>query len=291
MSLVRERDALREHIDAHNALLAPIRRMPSGYHAPYISRMPSHNSKQRHDLPRGTTSFSGGCAAHGELSRIQAPFFWSPHSPLRLPNPNRCYIEKRSLQAVSWWLDKSGACPLSISVYCLDSAEDLFKVLRPLFSALGAYSHPIAIGSAYYLSSYRWVSTPVPLLRSFGVAEPEGESQDTLALQVHNMQNMVNNIQVMVNTVQTTVNHLFTQLQAPQSSSLLPVVSLPVVLSASCSKSGFLARNSLAFGWDNSGPEPRPLWLSHRRLFEAMDLPVNWTQLTELSGKVLGADF
>nr|GAT52937.1 predicted protein [Mycena chlorophos] len=273
--LVRERDALREHIDAHNALLAPIRRMPPDIMRHIFRECLPTTRNSAMTCIEAPLLLGRVCSAWRALA-YSSPILWSR---IHIALPKQPLLHRERLQAVSWWLDKSGACPLSISVYCLDSAEDLFKVLRPLSPR---WEHiRIQSPSAQLLPLFVPLSfDSVPLLRSFGVAEPEGESQDTLALQVHNMQNMVNNIQVMVNTVQTTVNHLFTQLQA---------LNPPLV-------AGGVAAGGAQQAAQNPGSSPATLWhlagitrapnlvrlAIASTSFQAMDLPVNWSQLTEL---------
>ncbi|KAF7325727.1 F-box domain-containing protein [Mycena kentingensis (nom. inval.)] len=170
------RDALSSDIVAHQALVSPIKRAPLDILLNiFEATMPAHNCVMTSS--EGPLLLGRVCSEWRRLV-YSSPTFWS-RLHIVLPGDASYLVENpathRRLEAAAWWLQKSGGCPLSITVYLENgSFDDAFNVLRP-------YAHRwkrigIQTGSNAISTLFSIAADEVPLLQSLSITEGGGQS-------------------------------------------------------------------------------------------------------------------
>ncbi|KAF8213850.1 hypothetical protein K438DRAFT_1802372 [Mycena galopus ATCC 62051] len=132
--LKEQRASLKQPIDAHRALISPIRRIPQDVLLEiFLSCLPSeHNAIID---PAEAPLVLGCICRHWRSVAYSTPMLWSSmHIPsleyFRMPANMLSGLER----AVEAWLDRSGTCPLSISIF------DRFNYFSPSLE-----KHPIVL--------------------------------------------------------------------------------------------------------------------------------------------------
>ncbi|KAK6996992.1 hypothetical protein R3P38DRAFT_3069123 [Favolaschia claudopus] len=130
--LVDERDALQAHVDAHKALISPVRRLPLDIiQEVFLACLPANRdcvmSASEAPLLLGRI-----CRSWRTISQSTPRLWASLHvvEPSRRAydrNPISPFLERRAtlrLAATRTWLDRSGQCPLSLSLHSAPEYED-----------------------------------------------------------------------------------------------------------------------------------------------------------------------
>ncbi|KAJ6498733.1 hypothetical protein C8R45DRAFT_93465 [Mycena sanguinolenta] len=188
--LTAERDALEAYVDAHKALLSPVRRLPRDIiETIFLACLPTHRncamSAQEAPVLLGRI-----CGSWRAIS-LSTPLLWSRlHivEPARMPNSTHivaaAYETKvaQRLEVARAWLRRSGSCPLSISLQTglhhnmplpasstSTPSEDLFlNILIPLALRWQDISLTIPPSVQALSDLTEW---DVPLLKSLKIAE------------------------------------------------------------------------------------------------------------------------
>ncbi|KAK7018871.1 hypothetical protein R3P38DRAFT_3319734 [Favolaschia claudopus] len=180
--LVEQRESLCAHIQSHQALMSPIRRIPLDVlEQIFLACLPTHRncvmSAQEAPVLLGRI-----CSSWRTLS-LSAPRLWS-RLHIVLPPPDHESLSRdrdifaaktaQRLEVASTWLGRTGICPLSISVERefhlnhLDLPEDLLELLIPYASRWQHLSLVLPPSGFERLS--RLSENDVPLLMSLSMS-------------------------------------------------------------------------------------------------------------------------
>ncbi|KAJ6573533.1 hypothetical protein DFH09DRAFT_1032412 [Mycena vulgaris] len=189
--LAAERDSLDAYVDAHRALISPVRRLPLDIiQEIFIACIPTHRncvmSASEAPLLLGRV-----CGLWRTIS-LSTPRLWSRlHvvEPLCISNSALAQFEEKMVQRVETtktWLGRSGQCPLSISLQCAvhvidfpSATQDLLQALLPFASRWEHIS--FTTSSSVLATTSHLTEADVPMLRLVNIREyPTGNPEDTV---------------------------------------------------------------------------------------------------------------
>ncbi|TFK37605.1 hypothetical protein BDQ12DRAFT_736136 [Crucibulum laeve] len=145
-TLERQRWELSEVIEAHRALMSPIRRLPQDIlREIFIYCLPTtHNAVMSNE--EAPVLLTQVCS-HWRLTALTTPRLWSSvHLPIAIPPRNQAdefdveAFDKARVEGLRTWLQLSGACPLSISVSSGHAQTITPSSVRSLMDTLIAHS-------------------------------------------------------------------------------------------------------------------------------------------------------
>ncbi|KAJ7437762.1 hypothetical protein FB451DRAFT_991265, partial [Mycena latifolia] len=141
--LVDERAKLSDYMDAHRALLSPARRLPVDIiERIFMDCLPTHRNCVM-SAAEAPVLLGRICSSRRTIC-LSTPYLWSR---VHIVEPSIClsarylYVEKlmERLETTRMWLERSGQCPLSISLQAsylntssyLGTDDELIKALLP----------------------------------------------------------------------------------------------------------------------------------------------------------------
>ncbi|KAJ7049990.1 hypothetical protein C8F01DRAFT_718781 [Mycena amicta] len=150
-----ERDILHEHVEAHNALVSPLRRMPLDIlQEIFVACLPTERNCVM-SADEAPILLGRICSAWREIA-YNTPRLWAklhifePMVPSYysdahiLSAASQCAVKlQQRAEVTKEWLTRSGDCPLSISFSCpnqfVDAARSIIRHHSPLQSSLGTH--------------------------------------------------------------------------------------------------------------------------------------------------------
>ncbi|KAF7325698.1 F-box domain-containing protein [Mycena kentingensis (nom. inval.)] len=181
--LIQERDALKNDIAAHSALVSPIRRIPFDVLSLIF----------RHTLPEdrycamskleGPLLLGRVCSSWRNIVYHSSPLLWS-RVHIYLPS-SRAYnnsvetaapsVKKdlnRRLDAAGWWMKQSGECLISVSVYTFGGPSVIARIVEILVPHSARWEHiSLRAGGSALKALSTITADKVPMLRSLVVSE------------------------------------------------------------------------------------------------------------------------
>ncbi|KAJ7062327.1 hypothetical protein C8F01DRAFT_1284860 [Mycena amicta] len=183
--VVRQRTRLTEYVDAHKALLSPIRRVPLDILSEiFISCLPTERNCVM--SPGEAPILLGHICSYWREIALSTPSLWaSLHfvDDLSTLSSNRKQKAEQRLDAAIRWVGRSGKCPLSISIYGTgallpshwnDQTEEppTLRFLQALVPLASRWTHlRFAMPSGNLTLFKRLSARDVPLLRSFSLID------------------------------------------------------------------------------------------------------------------------
>ncbi|KAJ7502650.1 hypothetical protein B0H11DRAFT_1673899, partial [Mycena galericulata] len=144
--LGEHRDSLAAYIEAHTALISPLRRMPPDIiQEIFMACLPTHRNCVM-SAKEAPVLLARICSSWRALS-LSTPRLWSRlhivEPTLIHPDSSKAFEEKlaQRLETTKTWLGRSGQCPLSISFQCaytrdesLSNTQDFMQAILPFAS-------------------------------------------------------------------------------------------------------------------------------------------------------------
>ncbi|KAJ7151779.1 hypothetical protein C8R43DRAFT_482563 [Mycena crocata] len=168
-----ERDSLETYLDAHRALISPVRRLPLDIiQEIFAACLPTHRNCVM-SATEAPVLLGRICSAWRDIS-LATPSLWSslhvaepvsrlyPHDTRVVDDPAEKKRTQR-LEITKMWLGRSGHCPLSISLHC--NGPDMMHSVLPFASRWERVEFtvpPEVLALVSHLSE-----ASVPLLKSF----------------------------------------------------------------------------------------------------------------------------
>ncbi|KAJ7741295.1 hypothetical protein B0H16DRAFT_1728553 [Mycena metata] len=173
--LAAERDSLVGYMDSHRALLSPIRRLPLDIlQEIFLACIPTHRNCAMSAL-EAPVLLGRICSSWRSIS-LSTPRLWAklhfvePYLPYAFEPATRT---TQHLEGAKSWLDRSGLCPLSISLrtphssYAPDSYSSLQDFIQTLIPLASRWQHiDFYMPLATFDALYQLTETDVPLLES-----------------------------------------------------------------------------------------------------------------------------
>ncbi|KAJ7441753.1 hypothetical protein FB451DRAFT_96336 [Mycena latifolia] len=187
--LTEERTGISAYVDAHKALISPVRRLPLDIILEiFTACLPTHRNCVMSAL-EAPVLLGRICSSWRSISLL-TPRLWSR---LHIVEPPCLYnaahsLEKKlaqRLETTQMWLGRSGNCPLSISLQCNDSFiwGSQYQFIRALLPFASRWEH---ISFTAPLSTLGFVShlteADVPMLKSVSLSETYGNGGDAVRL-------------------------------------------------------------------------------------------------------------
>ncbi|KAK7006026.1 hypothetical protein R3P38DRAFT_1727211 [Favolaschia claudopus] len=179
--LVEERDSLDTYIERHNALMAPIRRMPLDVlEQIFIACLPTHRNcvMSAQEAPvllgRVCSSWKGLAFSIAQLWSLLHIVLPTPDVSSPASRDVCAFKVAQRLEVASAWLRRSGNRPLSISVeriiypHLMSAQDDVLDLLVPYASRWRDIS--LSISSPGYKTLSGLSEDDVPLLRSLSLS-------------------------------------------------------------------------------------------------------------------------
>ncbi|KAJ7150107.1 hypothetical protein C8R43DRAFT_1068046 [Mycena crocata] len=179
--LAQERDSLAGYLDAHKALLSPIRRMPLDIVQEIFTACIPTSRNCAMVASEAPVLLGRICSSWRSIS-LSTPRLWSKLHIVDTSRPiwasavvQRMYEVKRRqrLETTKMWLSRSGQCPVSISLlggteYEANSADFIHALLpfAPRWENID-----LAIRGTEFKALSHLGKSDVPMLKSFGIVE------------------------------------------------------------------------------------------------------------------------
>ncbi|KAJ6573537.1 hypothetical protein DFH09DRAFT_1152060 [Mycena vulgaris] len=177
--LVDERDKLGAYVDAHRALISPVRRLPLDIiQEVFIACLPTHRNCVMSAV-EAPVLLGRICSSWRAIS-LSTPRLWSrlhivePTCPSNSDSAFPAFEQKlaQRLQTTKMWLGRSGQCPLSISLQCTFNRAGftpeiqglLFQALHPFASRWEHIAFTILPSVLFTVSHF--TEADVPMLKS-----------------------------------------------------------------------------------------------------------------------------
>ncbi|KAJ7785671.1 hypothetical protein B0H16DRAFT_1487623 [Mycena metata] len=175
--LTRERDSVSTYVEAHKALLSPLRRLPLDIiQEIFVACLPTHRNCVMSAV-EAPVLLGRICSSWRELS-LSTPRLWARlhiAEPPR-PRPAQIYEEKyvQRLATTKAWLGRSGHCPLSISLAGSQSSppgtpDTVNPFLEVVLSYVSRWQHFVVITLPGLDSVYNLTEHDVPLLETLEI--------------------------------------------------------------------------------------------------------------------------
>ncbi|KAF7348243.1 Hexose carrier protein [Mycena sanguinolenta] len=172
--LKEQRAALKEPIDAHKALISPMRRIPQDVLLEiFFSCLPTeHNALID---PAEAPLVLGRICRHWREVAYSAPMLWSSiHIPLLNYFNAPAHILPQFEKIVQAWLERSAPCPLSVSFFDQDHYEYLLEehpIIMQLLSVSRRLRHlELTAEVNFFLPLLRLGSVDLPLLKRLWIS-------------------------------------------------------------------------------------------------------------------------
>ncbi|KAJ7442977.1 hypothetical protein FB451DRAFT_1376808 [Mycena latifolia] len=189
--LAEERTGISAYVDAHKALISPVRRLPLDIiQEIFTACLPTHRNCVTSAL-EAPVLLGCICSSWRSIS-LSTPRLWSRLHIVepQLHSVNRPdFLEKKlaqRLETAKMWLGRSGNCPLSISLQCDDhsspwgSQNHLIPALLPFASRWEHISFKVLLSSLGIVSHL--TDADVPMLKSVSINMPFRHTEDAVRL-------------------------------------------------------------------------------------------------------------
>ncbi|KAJ7441692.1 hypothetical protein FB451DRAFT_117073 [Mycena latifolia] len=186
--LAEEHAGLSAFVETHMALLSPVRRLPLDIiQEIFIACLPTHRNCVMSAL-EAPVLLGRICSSWRSIS-LSTPRLWSrlhivePPCPYNVPD----WLEKKRVQRLEttqMWLDRSGNCPLSISLRCNDdsskwgSRDQFIRALLP-FASRWEHIRFTAFFSTLEIASHL-TEADVPMLKSVSLSATYRDADDSI---------------------------------------------------------------------------------------------------------------
>ncbi|KAJ7437739.1 hypothetical protein FB451DRAFT_1193056 [Mycena latifolia] len=175
--LLEERAGLSAYVDAHRALISPVRRLPHDIvREIFIACLPSHRNCVMSAV-EAPVLLGRICSSWRSIS-LSTPRLWSsihivdPHSP-KFPSQRPIFEEKlaQRLDTTKMWLARSGQRALSISLHAA-SSESVNRFIRILLPFATRWQHIAFTTPSLSLATMSHLTeADVPMLKSVSIIE------------------------------------------------------------------------------------------------------------------------